>query len=117
MGEVLRLSEARLRQEWDEWQAAQERRFHQLNLLREERWAAHEREHRELDGRIEELERQWPRLEQLLRGLLEEQEEWARHLRDAARAWSQGHEQRLQRLKQHLKETPGRGSPSPGSSP
>ncbi len=110
MGELLRLSEARLKQEWEEWQAAQEKRFHQLNLLREERWAEHTREHRDLEGRVEHLERQWPRLEQILRGLLEEQEEWARHLRDGARSWSQNHEQRMKRLEQSLRETPGGGT-------
>lgn len=107
IGELLRLSEARLKQEWDEWQAAQEKRFHQFSLLREERWAEHTREHRALEGRVETLERQWPRLEQIVRGLLEEQEEWARHLRDVARAWAQNHEQRISRLKQNLRETAG----------
>ena len=111
LSERFRLHEARLKQEWDEGQAAQERRFHQLNLLREERWAAHQREHRELEGRLEALERQGPRVEQILRGLLEEQEEWARHLRDVARIWTQNHEQRLSRLKQSLKDTPGEAPP------
>ena len=109
MTELLRLNEARLKQEWDEWQTAQEKRFHQLNLLREERWAEHNREHRDLEGRVEHLERQWPRLEQILRGLLEEQEEWARHLRDGARSWIQNHEQRMNRLKQSLKDPSGVG--------
>lgn len=111
LNERFRLHEARLKQEWDEWQAAQERRFQQLNLLREERWTVHQREHQELEGRLEALERQGPRVEQILRGLLEEQEEWARHLRDVARVWTQNHEQRLSRLKQSLKDTPGGAPP------
>lgn len=113
MAELLRLNEARWKQEWEEWQTAQEKRFHQLNLLREERWAEHSREHRDLEGRVEHLERQWPRLEQVLRGLLEEQEEWARHLRDGARSWSQNHEQRMSRLKQSLKDASGGGTGRP----
>ncbi|HXF70452.1 MAG TPA: hypothetical protein VNK89_11675 [Thermoflexus sp.] len=111
MGELLRLSEARIKQEWDEWQTAQEKRFHELNLLREERWTEHAREHRELAGRVDLLERQGARWEQILRILIEEQEEWARHVRDAARSWGQSHEQRANRLRQTLKETPGGGTP------
>ncbi|MCS6963505.1 hypothetical protein [Thermoflexus sp.] len=107
MGELLRLSEVRLKQEWEEWHTAQEKRFHQQGLIYMERWAEHDREHRSLESRLEHVERQWPRLEQILRGLLEEQEEWARHLRDAARSWGQNHEQRMNRLKQSLREAPG----------
>ncbi|WP_376792007.1 hypothetical protein [Thermoflexus sp.] len=112
MEELLRLGEARFKQEWDEWQTAQEKRFHELNLLREERWTEHAREHRELVERVDLLERQGARWEQILRILLEEQEEWARHVRDAARSWSQNHEQRASRLKQSLRETSGGGTPA-----
>ena len=99
VGELQRLAEDRLRQEWAAFRADDQKRWSGQQLADGERWKDHERRHERLDARLEE---QGTSLAALVQNTSELAESSRRRLMDALsmiREWASEVERRIEEVK------------------
>ena len=96
IAEMQRLAEDRIKQQWGEFLADEDKRWKQLNVTLQEKWRDHERSHRELIERIEALEEVPVALWAEIKALWQLQEAHTQTLTEFARNWLEDWEGRME---------------------